>query len=134
MTMLKLESGGAKAESNGATAAVSAAIGPVANQHVEVPGLGTIAAVRAEIDDVLADMTAFYRNEPDAVMSAVSAHGARLVEISVRISRIEVMRREWKPIREEADRTLAELKSQFSIASRLFAIRQLDYDLSKGQT
>jgi hypothetical protein len=101
---------------------------------VEVPGLGSILSVRKEIDDVLADMQDFHRAEPDMVMAAVSAHGARLTEIIVRIQRIEVVRREWKPVREEAEKVSGELKSQFSIASRLIAIRQMDFDLLRGQT
>lgn len=99
---------------------------------VDVPGLGTIISVRKEIDDVLADMQDFHRAEPDMVMAAVSAHGARLTEIIVRIQRIEVVRREWKPVREEAEKVSSELKSQFMIASRLIAVRQMDYDMLRG--
>ena len=125
--------------SNGANPAVepvkpTAGVPLVANQTKEYPGIGSIVSVRKEIDDVMADMGDFYRAEPDMVMAAVSAHGARLVEIIVRIQRIEVLVREWKPIREEAEKVLNELKSQFQIASRLTAIRQMDLQLSGGQT
>lgn len=105
----------------------------IANQTKDWAGIGSIQSVRKEIDDVLADMGDFYRAEPDMVMAAVSAHGARLVEIIVRIGRIETVAREWKPVREEAEKVLNELKSQFSIASRLTAIRQMDLTLSGGQ-
>jgi hypothetical protein len=99
-----------------------------------IAGLGSINEIRKEIDDALADMRAFHRVEPDLVMRAVSAHSARLIEISIHIQRIEVVRREWKPVREEADRVLAELKNQFSVASRLFAMRQADWEMSgRGQ-
>lgn len=125
MATLKLESTGDPSISS------SPAI-PV-NQTQEIPGLGSIVTVRSEIDDVLADMGNFHRSEPDVVMAAVSAHGARLTEIIVRIQRIEVIRREWKPIREEAERTLGELKSQFQVASRLIAVRQMDWEMVRGQ-
>jgi hypothetical protein len=93
-----------------------------------------MADVRREIDDCLADMRDFYRAEPDQVMQAVSAHSARLVEIVIRIQRIEVVRREWKPVREEADRVLTELKNQFQVASRILAMRQQDWEMSgRGQ-
>lgn len=93
-----------------------------------------MADVRREIDDCLADMRDFYRAEPDQVMQAVSAHSARLVEISIRIQRIEVVRREWKPVREEAERVLTELKSQFQVASRVLAQRRDDWEMSgRGQ-
>lgn len=105
-----------------------------AQQSQVVQGLGTIASVRQEIDDCLADMRVFHRAEPDQVMQAVSAHSARLVEMIVSIQRIEVVRREWKPVREEAERVLGELKSQFQVASRLLAMRQNDWEMSRGQT
>lgn len=96
--------------------------------------LGSIASVQGEVDDVLADMKVFRNFEPDQVMSAVSAHSARLMEIVVQIGRIEVVRREWKPVREECDRVLGELKSQFQIASRLQAVREADWNMSgRGQ-
>lgn len=107
-----------------------------AAQRVSQPvaGLGTINDVRREIDDCLADMRDFHRAEPDQVMQAVSAHSARLVEIVIRVQRVEVLRREWKPVREEADRVLTELKSQFQVASRILAMRQQDWEMSgRGQ-
>jgi len=130
MPVLKLEQAQASPDQNGTSPQPMDQL----RLNVEVPGLGTILSVRKEIDDVLADMQDFHRAEPDMVMSAVSAHGARLTEIIVRIQRIEVVRREWKPEREAADRVLSELKSQFQIASRQIAIRQMDWDMVRGQT
>lgn len=105
----------------------------VAQNH-SVAGLGSITSVRGEIDDVMADMKLFHRAEPDQVMHAVSGHSARLVEIIVQIQRIEVVRREWKPVREEAQVVLNELKSQFSVASRILAQRKDDWEMSgRGQ-
>lgn len=132
MSVIKME----PSDTNGALAKtpsmVTQAQAALTAQTTVVPGLGSIQTVRAEIDDVLADMKNFHRAEPDMVMSAVSAHGARLVEIIVQCQRIEVMRREWKPMREEADKVLNELKSQFQIASRLIAVRQMDFDMVRG--
>jgi hypothetical protein len=133
MATMKLESSGANGTLSGPPALAVQAQATVQNQNNVVAGLGSILTVRTEIDDVLADMKAFHRAEPDMVMAAVSAHGARLVEIIVQCQRVEVLRREWKPVREEADKVLAELKSQFSIASRLIAVRQMDVDMLRGQ-
>lgn len=132
MVTLKLQSTEAKEEDSSSP---SSAILPAAMQIQSqvIPGLGSILSIRAEIDDVCADMANFHRSEPDVVMAAVSAHGARLTEVIIRIQRIEVVKREWKPVREEAEKALGELKSQFSIASRLIAIRQMDFDLLRGQ-
>lgn len=134
MPVIKMESAEPKQGLTEAPAMVAHAQAALANQQTVHPGLGSIISVRSEIDDVLADMKAFHKAEPDMVMAAVSAHSARLVEIIVQCQRIEVMHRQWKPVREEADKTLAELKSQFQIASRLIAIRQMDFDMVRGQT
>lgn len=133
MPTLRMESS-TEAKSESTPVKPAGGVPGLQNQTKEIPGLGSIVTVRKEIDDVMADMGDFYRAEPDMVMSAVSAHGARLVEIIVRITRIEVIMREWKPVREEAEKVLNELKSQFQVASRQVAIRQMDLQLSGGQT
>ena len=98
-------------------------------------GLGSIESVRGEVDDCLADMKAFASAQPDQVMAAVSGHSARLVEIMIQISRIEVVHRQWKPIRtQEIEPVLAELKHQFSVASRLITVRGLDQALIGGMS
>jgi hypothetical protein len=96
----------------------------------EVPGLGSVISVRKEIDDTMADQREFYVSEPDRVMRAVSGHSARLVEIVVQIGRVEVARPEWKPVREEAERVLQELRQQFQIASRRQAGRELEWNMT----
>lgn len=122
------------AEANGALAGPKPAQGALAARpQVAITGLGTVAQIRQEIDDVLADMRNFHQAEPDMVMEAVSAHGTRLLEIIIHIGRVEVMHREWKPIREEADRVLGELKFAFQVASRIVAIRGLDQEFMRGQ-
>lgn len=131
VAVLRMESGGASSSSSEAKTTQT---GALANrQTVAITGLGTVAQIRSEIDDVLADMRNFHRAEPDQVMQAVSAHGARLLEIAIHIGRVEVVHREWKPVREEADRVLGELKAQFQVASRLIAVRGLDQEFMRGQ-
>lgn len=102
------------------------------NSNVVNGILGSVNSVRAEIDDALADMREFHRSEPDQVMQAVSGHSARLVEIVIQISRIEVQQRQWKPIREEAERVISALKDQFQIASRAMFVRDLDFKMAGG--
>jgi hypothetical protein len=133
---MKMETGEAKpglpeAKSGLASAAHTAI---AQQQNATFPVLGSIVSVRTEIDDVLSDMKVFHKAEPDQVMGAVSAHSARLVEIVVQIQRIEPIRREWKPVREEAERVLSELKNQFAVASRVLAMRAQDWEMSgRGQ-
>lgn len=103
-----------------------------ANGVVFGDGLGSVNSVRAEIADVLADLKMFAQAEPDEVMSAVSAHGARLVEIKILASREEVQHRQWKTVRQEVEEVIAELRFQFQVASRLISVRQLDQQLAGG--
>jgi hypothetical protein len=106
-----------------------------ASQHIaeamtkEYPFIGSIVSARSEIDDALADQTGFSGLDPDRVFEVVSAHSARMIELIVHISRIEVVRREWKPVREEAERVVTELRQQFQIASRRMASRELDWNM-----
>lgn len=134
---IKMEQEPANADLGGPKAALTATVvqqSLAQHQNVVNSVLGSVVSVRREIDDVLADMRVFHKVEPDQVMNAVSAHSARLVEIVVQIVRIETMRREWKPVREEAERVITELKNQFQIASRSLAVRQMDWEFtSRGQ-
>lgn len=94
---------------------------------------GSISDVRQEIDDAFADMKTFFQQEPDAVMRLCAGHSARLNEIRVRIQRIEDVHRQWKPVRtREVEVALEELQNQFSIASRLHSVRELDYRMEQG--
>lgn len=133
MATLKLEA----APASGDLGAAKAPVAPASAAALGIPvnsTLGSVQGVRSEIDDALADMKVFSKFEPDQVMTAVSAHSARLVEIVVQISRIEHIRREWRPVREECERVIAELKAQFQIASRLHAMREFDWNASgRGQ-
>lgn len=93
----------------------------------------SIAQVRTEIDDAFADMRTFYTREPDEIMRLCRGHSARLSELRVRILRIEDFRREWKQVRErEIEKTLDELSVQWQNASRLHAVRELDWKMEQG--
>lgn len=95
---------------------------------------GSIDSVREEVDDAFADMKTFVNREPDEIMRMAGGHSARLSELRVRIMRLEDIRREWKAVRtREIEPTLEELKNQYNIASRLFAVRQLDWAMESGQ-
>lgn len=109
---------------------------PAANSQIaeamtkEYPVIGSIVTARSEIDDALADQGGFHRLDPDRVFEVVSAHSARMIELIVHITRIEVVRREWKPVREEAERVVTELRQQFQVASRRMASRELEWNMN----
>ena len=94
---------------------------------------GSIDTVRQEIDDAYADMRTFHNLEPDECMRMCSGHSARLSEIRVKIQRIEDYKREWKNVRtREVEPTLEELEKQYTIASRLHSVRELDFKMEGG--
>lgn len=94
----------------------------------------SIDLVRQEIDDAFEDMKTFHNREPDEIMRMCGGHSARLSEIRVRIQRIEDWKREWKNIRtREIEPAIEELDRQYTIASRLHSIRELDYKLEAGE-
>lgn len=100
-----------------------------------LPGVGSIDSVRREIDDAFQDMKQFHNMEPDDVMRMCGGHSARLSEIRVQIQRVEVMHRQWKPIRtNEIEPAIEELRNQFGIASRLLFARELDFKMAGGMT
>jgi hypothetical protein len=95
---------------------------------------GSIDTVRAEIDDAFADMKNFHNMEPDEIMRMTGGHSARLSELRVRIQRVEDWKREWRNIRtREIEPALEELERQYTIASRLHSIRELDYKMETGE-
>ena len=99
---------------------------------VPVPGIGTLDDVRQEMLDALADAKTFYSLEPDEVIRLCMGHSARLSEIRVVILQVEVYRREWKPVLKEVETVLEHLREQFSMASRLITIRDLDWRMETG--
>jgi hypothetical protein len=110
-------------------------VGPRFNTADVEPTVGlSIDQARQEIDDAFADMRTFYSQEPDEVIRMCSGHSARLSELRVRIQRVEDMRREWRNVRtREIEPALEELERQYTSASRLHSIRELDFRLSGGQ-
>jgi uncharacterized membrane-anchored protein len=110
------------------------AITPLNTSEINAVVDGSIDSVREEVDDAFADMKEFLNQEPDEIMRICSGHSARLSEIRVRVFRIEDVRREWKNVRiRELEPTLEELERQYSIASRLHSVRELDFKISGGQ-
>lgn len=95
---------------------------------------GSIDTVRKEIDDAFADMKTFHNLEPDEIMRLCGGQSARLSEIRVRIQRVEDWQREWKNIRvREIEPALEELERQYTIASRLHSVRELDWKMESGE-
>lgn len=114
---------------NGATSTPS----QVTPQQVQVPGLGSLADLRQEIDDAYDEMKQFVGMEPDQIMQICAGHTARLNEIRTLVIRVEDFIRPLKPVRtNEIEPTIKELQFQFQVASRLFAVRQLDWDMVRG--
>lgn len=96
-------------------------------------GLGSIVTVRKEVDDAFEDIKMFHNVEPDQVLRYCSGHSARMSELRVLIQRIEVIHKQWKPVRvNEVEVCLAELQEQFKIASRLISVRELDFRMTMG--
>lgn len=109
-------------------------LGPLDTNAYNAAIGGTVSSIRQEVDDAFADMKTFHQLEPDAVMRITSGHSARLSEIRVRIMRIEDFAREWKPVRtREVEPALEELERQYTIASRLHSVRELDYRMETGE-
>lgn len=99
----------------------------------QYPGIGSVRSVRGEIDAALVAMRGMHRMESDQVMRIVSGLTARLVELRIGITRVEVLAPIWKTVRaQELEPTLDELGRQYSIASRLHSVRELDYRISTG--
>lgn len=94
----------------------------------------SIDSVRQEVDDAYADMRSFHNLNPDEVMRMCGGHSARLSELRVLVMRIEDWRREWKSVRtRELEPALEELDKQYTIASRLHSVRELDWKMEAGE-
>lgn len=95
---------------------------------------GSIDSVRAEVDDAFADMKTFHNREPDEIMRMAAGHSARLSELRVKIMRIEDFRQEWRGVRQrDVEPALEELQRQFTVASRLHSVRELDWRMESGE-
>lgn len=101
----------------------------------EVPGLGSMKAVRAEIDQMNEEMKEFIHAEPDEVMQKCSGFSSRLVEIRRRIFRIEDHLQHWKQLRtQEVTPLIEETRFQYEVASRLLTQRKFDWEMERGNT
>lgn len=93
----------------------------------------SVNQARAEVDDAFKDMETFHSREPDEIMRLCAGHSARLSYIRVRVMRVEDFRRQWKDVRvRELEPALAQLEQQFTIASRLHSVRELDFKMEAG--
>jgi hypothetical protein len=99
------------------------------------PDVGlSISQVRQEIDDAFDDIKTFHTREPDEVFRLVSGHSGRLAELRGRAQRVEDRAAIWKQLRtREIEPALDELNKQFQIASRLLAVRDLDFRMEGGK-
>lgn len=85
-----------------------------------------------EITEYVAQMTAWHSMEPDEVLLACSAYGARLSEMRVYLQRKgsqyckQLLSREVDPL-------LGQIEFQFRVHSRLLSSRELDLKMSGGQ-
>ena len=94
----------------------------------------SINGARTEVDDAFKDMEMFHQMEPDEIMRRAGGHSARLSYIRVRVMRIEDFQRQWKDVRtRELEPALSQLEHQFTIASRLHSVRELDYKMEAGE-
>lgn len=99
----------------------------------EFPGIGSVVTVRGEVDATFEVMRGFHSLEPEDVMRFVGGLSARLVELRVRTTRVEVAHPIWTSIRtNELDPAIEELGRQYAIASRLHSVKELDYRISTG--
>ena len=95
---------------------------------------GSVNSVQAEVDDAFEDMKTFHTREPDEIMRMASGHSARLSEIRVKIMRVEDMQPQWRQVRmRQVEPAIEELQRQYTIASRLFSVRELDWKMEAGE-
>lgn len=95
---------------------------------------GSIESVRQEVDDAFEDMKTFHSREPDEIMRVSGGHSARLSELRVKIMRVEDVLPQWRSVRtREIEPALEELQRQYTIASRLFSVRELDWKMEQGE-
>lgn len=108
---------------------------PLALAEVSEQALGTKDEVEEEINRMLRVVRAFWNLEPDQVMRACAAFGARCTELYVHLHRVEGHYREWKQVRTQHVVPLQdELERQFTIASRLVEIRRQDLEKLRSMT
>jgi hypothetical protein len=92
-----------------------------------------VAAYRDELDDYYRQIVQFREMEPDLVLLTVSGISARLIAIRAQLVRSSSQRAN-KLRTSEIDPLIDHLKQQAQLHSRLITMRQLDWQLSGGQT
>jgi len=94
----------------------------------------SVNQARAEVDVAFRDMSMFEHMEPDEIMRRAAGHSARLSYIRVRAMRVEYFKPHWEDVRtRELEPALEQLEHQFTIASRLHSVRELDYRIESGE-
>jgi hypothetical protein len=94
----------------------------------------SVNQARAEVDVACRDMSMFEHMEPDEIMRRTAGHSARLSYIRVRAMRVEYFKPHWEHVRtRELEPALDQLEHQFTIASRLHSVRELDYRMESGE-
>lgn len=87
-----------------------------------------------EVDRMTRLVRTFWKMEPDEVMRAVSALGARCVELYQQLHRVEGKDRTWRQVRTQQVVPLQdELERQWKNASRLLEVRRQDLEFIRGQ-
>ena len=108
---------------------------PVVNLDEVQPIVGiSVDQARAEVDHAFQDMSTFEHMEPDEIMRRAAGHSARLSYIRVRVMRVEHFLPHWEDVRiHDLEPALDQLEHQFTIASRLHSVRELDYRMESGE-
>lgn len=95
-------------------------------------GLGSRADIERELDGIALAIRTFALKQPDQIMRECAAYSARLTELCVLLSRHEASDRQYLRVRtQQVERYLAELATQFKIASRLVEVMRQDLELMK---
>lgn len=108
---------------------------PVSNLDDVEPAVGiSVNQARDEVDQAFQDMSAFEHMEPDEIMRRAAGHSARLSYIRVRVMRVEYFMPYWEDVRRyDLEPALDQLEHQFTIASRLHSVRELDFKMESGE-
>jgi hypothetical protein len=86
---------------------------------------------RSELDRYYAEILSYQGMEPDQVMISVSGISARLTGIRAQLCRSPSQRAN-RLRTSEVDPLLEQLDLQFRIHSRLLAMRQFDFEVTRG--
>ena len=88
--------------------------------------------IRSEIDKYLTMMQDWADGEPDEILRQISSIAARLTEIRVQLMRDSGQRAQRLRLN-EIDPILSQIEFQFKVTSRRHAVREMDWQLARGQ-